>query len=177
MITVVIGGSASGVGKTTLACSLLRSLDNLNWTAIKITRHDHGAPAPVWEATAAHGGDTARYLAAGARRALLVTAPGPELPLVELDTACNGVEFALIESNRILEFLLPDVCLAVIGDTDAKSSFDSLLERADAVLVRDRAVLDRVRPPASACIFGLDDRGCPPPEMVTWLRGRLNAAS
>jgi hypothetical protein len=176
MFTVVIGGSGRGVGKTALACGLLRALSDLNWTAIKITRHDHGVPAPVWEATTAGGqNDTARYLEAGARRALLVTAPGADLPLGELDAACDGVEFALIESNRILEFLLPDVCLAVVGDADAKPSFGTLLQRADAIVVRDRAVLERIHRPAAACVFCLQDCGCPPPELVAWLRGRLSA--
>lgn len=175
MVTLVIGGSERGVGKTTLACGLLRALSDLDWVAIKITRHDHGAPAPVWEATADGGGDTARFLAAGARRALLVTTPGADLPLTELDAACDGVEFALIESNRILEFLLPDVCLAVVGDADAKPSFGTLLERADAIVVRDRASLERIHRPAAACVFCLEDCGCPPPELVAWLRGRLQS--
>lgn len=177
MVTLVIGGSGRGVGKTSLACGLLRALCDLNWTAIKITRHDHGAPGPVWEATAAHGGDTARYLEAGARRALLVTAPDSDLPLTELDAACNGVEFALIESNRILEFLLPDVCLAVVGDADAKPSFATLLERADAIVVCDREAMERIHRPPSSCVFLLQDCGCPPPELVAWVRGRLIAGS
>lgn len=174
MFTLVIGGSASGVGKTTLACALLRAMPEFGWTAIKITSHDHGRPAVYEEPAAGEGSDTARYLAAGARRSLLVSAP-EKIPLAELDAACNGVTHVLMESNRILEHLLPDACLAVVGESDAKASFSSLLHRADAILVRSRGLLERVRTPASACVFELADCGCPPPELITWLRGRVQA--
>ncbi|MDR3742120.1 MAG: hypothetical protein P4L40_24125 [Terracidiphilus sp.] len=178
MITVVIGGSRSGVGKTTLACGLVRALPELDWTAIKISRHEHGTPTPVWEETAAgQGSDTARYLAAGARRALLVTASGADLPLQELDAACDSVSHALIESNRIVDYLAPDVCLAVVGEGAAKPSFTPLLLRADAVVARSQAALDCFQVPLSACVFLVEDVGCPPPEFVAWLRGRMRAAS
>lgn len=178
MITVVIGGSTSGVGKTTLACALLRALPEFDWTAIKISSHDHGLSAPVYEEPeAGEGSDTARYLAAGARRALLVSAPGSELPLAELQASCGSTTHALIESNRIVEHLCPDICLAIVGEEAAKHSFASPLHRADAVIVRSRAALDRVQAPVSACVFCIEDFGSPMSELVAWIRGRVSYAT
>ena len=75
MAIIVVGGSSRGVGKTALVCGLIASLPEFRWTAVKITGHKHGKPEPVWEeTTAGQGSDTARYLAAGARWALLVSA-------------------------------------------------------------------------------------------------------
>lgn len=178
MFTLVIGGSASGVGKTTLVCALLRALPEFDWTAIKISSHDHGLSAPVYEEPeGGEGSDTSRYLAAGACRALLVSAPGPELPLAELQAACYSTTHALIESNRIVDHLCPDICLAVVGEEAAKHSFASPLHRADAVIVRSHAALDRVQAPVSACVFCIEDCNCPPPELVAWIRGRVSCAT
>jgi hypothetical protein len=179
MATVVIGGSRSGAGKTTLACALIAALSEFDWTAVKISRHGHRMPEPVFEETAAgQGRDTARYLSAGARRALLVTADDSELPLDELNSACGEDAHVLLESNRIIENLCPDVCLAVVGEGgDIKPSFSPLLHRADAVVARSHAALERIERPTSACAFLLEDLRTVPPEMATWLRGRLMAAS
>ena len=55
----------------------MRALPEIPWTAVKITTHEHGRErgqdktTPIWEETApGEGTDTARYLSAGARRAL-----------------------------------------------------------------------------------------------------------
>ena len=76
MAIIVVGGGGRGAGKTALVCGLMRALPEIPWTAVKITSHEHGHRAkPIFEETApGQGTDTARYLAAGARRALLVTA-------------------------------------------------------------------------------------------------------
>ena len=75
MVVIVVGGSGRGAGKTALVCGLMRALPEIPWTAIKVTNHEHGKPTPIWEETApGEGTDTSRYLSAGARRALLVTA-------------------------------------------------------------------------------------------------------
>ena len=178
MITVVIGGSASGVGKTRLACGVIRSLPEFAWTAIKISRHEHGGSEAVFEETrAGQGSDTARYLEAGARRSLLVKAIGTELPMAEIDSACGGSTHTLIESNRVLDAVIPDVCLAIVGDGVAKPSFEPVLHHADAVVVCRHELLEGLQPPASACIFCMEDLSCPPPEFVDWLRGQIATAS
>src|SRR5208282_4039333 len=75
MAVIVVGGGGRGAGKTALVCGLMRALPEISWTAVKITTHEHGKASPIWEETTpGETTDTARYLAAGARRALLVTA-------------------------------------------------------------------------------------------------------
>src|SRR5665213_4342340 len=41
MATVVIGGQASGVGKTSVICGLMAAMPERRWTAIKITQCSH----------------------------------------------------------------------------------------------------------------------------------------
>jgi hypothetical protein len=41
MATVVIGGQASGVGKTGLICALMAAMPERRWTAIKVTQCSH----------------------------------------------------------------------------------------------------------------------------------------
>ena len=175
MATVVIGGSGAGVGKTTFACALLAALPEFHWTGLKITSHAQGLPEPIFEErVAGRYSDTARYLVAGARRALLMTAREAELPLDAMEMACGCDPYVLIESNRIIEYLLPDVCLAVIGDgEETKLSFAALLHHADAVVARSQSALDRFQLPAAACQFCLKDLNRVPPELTVWLRGRL----
>ena len=101
-------------------------------------RHRFNREGPIVrsETVAGQATDTARYLAAGARRALLVTRCGPEVPIdeirLELGEDCN----VLFESNRIIDVVKPDVCLALVGGsgTELKPSFLRLLQKADALV-------------------------------------------
>jgi hypothetical protein len=178
MAIIVVGGSGRGVGKTALVCGVITALPEFRWTAIKITSHSHGLPEPVWEETEpGHGNDTARYLAAGARRALLLTSAPEELaqsvgrflqPLLEQQPQPN----LIIESNRILRLLRPDLCLGVDAalETEHKPSFGLVMERADALVTRaDRdGMEDGARP-----LFRLAAMERVSPEMLSWLRLKL----
>jgi len=175
MAMMVVGGSGRGVGKTALICGLIAGLPEFRWTAVKISRHAHQS-ARVWEETeAGHETDTARYLSAGAKRALLVSAPGDELQANEIDSALASEANVIFESNWIVELLQPDISLAIFGRQDeVKSSFQSFVRRADAIVMR----LEMEREPADVPgvpLFRLDDFGEIPPEMLAWLRGRLGA--
>ena len=179
MAIIVVGGSGRGVGKTALVCGLIAALPEFAWTAVKITSHRHFGPEPVWEETSAgQQSDTARYLAAGAKRALLLTAPGDDLtgPLSALRAACPPGANLIFESNRILELLKPDLCLMVEGQPDPngpKPSFAQGLRHADA-LVR-RSLLDRhineSRQPNP--LFELADLGQISAELAAWVRSAL----
>ena len=69
---VVIGGSGRGAGKTAVGCALVRAFAGFGWTVVKVAGHGHGlAGGLVEETDSTSGKDTGRYLAAGARRALL----------------------------------------------------------------------------------------------------------
>lgn len=176
---VVVGGGGAKVGKTALVCGIVAALPEREWTAVKITRHDYGRLGPVWEETqAGQGTDTARYLAAGAKRALLISAPAQELgkavePLLQ---SCRdgGPSAALIfESNSVLEYLDPDVCLAVDleGQLEPKPSFQALAQRADA---RVRWAGCDGAEWAPRPVFRLEAMERLSPAMAGWLRQRLS---
>jgi hypothetical protein len=140
MAVLVVGGNGRGVGKTALVCGLIRALPEFSWMAVKITNHAHGDwPALYEEAAAGQGTDTGRYLAAGARRAFLVTAGDGDFGerLSELRKFLGPEPNLIFESNRILRFLEPDLCVAIEPEasTPRKSSF-SLVEREKHASVR-----------------------------------------
>lgn len=160
MAIIVVGGHSRSVGKTSVVAGLIACLPHLRWTAIKITQYGHGFctadGAPCDCATDDHtlafseerdphsGTDTARYLHAGAARALWVrTRQGmlaQAMPRLreELASAHN----AILESNSVMQFLRPDLYLAVLdpATADFKSSARLYLDRADAVLMRATAL-------------------------------------
>jgi hypothetical protein len=179
MAIFVVGGSGRNAGKTTLVCGLIAALPEFRWVGVKITSHPHGNGEPVWEESAAgQGSDTARFLAAGARRALLVTASGDDFPLAQMRAALGSDENVVFESNRILDYLEPDVCLAVVGGDEAevKPVFAGFIRRADGIVVRAAGHAGMVDVPATARIFELADFAKISPEMMDWLKSRLGAA-
>jgi len=188
MAIVVVGGSRRGVGKTALVCGLIGALPEFRWTAVKITNHLHGRAEHLWEeVTAGNGSDTARYLAAGAQRALLATvsldAPAPQrdfaLLLAGLKAKLEPGANIILESNRVLEYLQPDLCLMVRAGADrtvegpAKPSFSLAARRAQAVV--EQAGADRMLRggPESKPVFQLADLERVSPEMRTWLLLKL----
>lgn len=175
MAVIVVGGSGRGVGKTALVCGLIAALPEFAWAAVKITRHAHGKPEAVWEETAsALRTDTSRYLAAGARRALLVTAGEDELALRlgELETMLEPGANVIYESNRIVEHVRTDVCLAVAGNVEAvqKPSFRWVVERADALVLPAGTTNLAAE---GKLVFRLDRLDSISDAMQNWLRHRL----
>ena len=176
MAIIVVCGSGKDVGKTALVCGLIAGLKELGWTAVKVTSHIYGKAEAVWEETSAgQGTDTARYLAAGARRALLVSAGDNELgAVVERLMAEFGSRAHLIfESNRILNHLRPDVCVAVEGGAAQKGSFVAAARQVDArvELAEADGFVDGDEP-----VFRLRALDRISAEMAGWLRGRLSAS-
>jgi hypothetical protein len=187
MAIVVIGGSARGVGKTTLVCGLITALPEWSWMAVKITSHVHGKAQPVWEEKEpGQGTDTARFLAAGAQRAFLLTAPeisDLEPVFHQLHAECGTDSNLIIESNRILDIVRPALCLMVQGDADPanhKLSFRQALRMADAIVVRADANRDLseawVGERASGPMFRLASFECISPEMRSWVEQRLRSS-
>lgn len=83
MLVVQVGGSGRGAGKTAVGCELIRAMPELRWLAVKVSPHAHDVRAGVTEETnAGSAKDTGRYLAAGAKRAFLITATGDVLETV-----------------------------------------------------------------------------------------------
>jgi molybdopterin-guanine dinucleotide biosynthesis protein len=155
MAIVVVGGHSRNIGKTSVMEGLIRGLEEMHWTAFKITQFGHGMCSANGEPcdceTAEHtvavseerdrtsGTDSSRYLAAGAVRSLWVRTRTGDLAeaMPRIRKELERAENALIESNSILRFLRPDVYLSVLDPmvVDFKDSARLYLDRADAVLV------------------------------------------
>ena len=166
------------MGKTALVCAVIAALPEFAWTAVKITGHDYEAAGSgelggvVFEETGAgKETDTARYLGAGARRALLVTRRGQEVPSEEIRRALGADRNVIFESNRIVDAIEPDVCLALMGEgVERKASFEGLLGAADAVVSVGDGIEDAA---AGVRWFRLRRADELTSEMVSWLREKL----
>jgi hypothetical protein len=156
MAIVVVGGHSRSVGKTSVVASLITRLPQQNWTACKITQFGHGFCSANGEpcdcATDEHtiaisaerdpntGTDSARFLAAGAKRSLWVRTRigrlADAMPRIRQEIA--AAENVIFESNRLLQFLRPDLYFTVLdhATADFKDSARLFLDRADAVLLR-----------------------------------------
>ena len=177
MAVIVVGGAGCGVGKTLLVCGVLAALPERDWIAVKIASHPHGAGKAVWEENEpGEGTDTARYLAAGARRAFLLTAADDTAMKHALDELRKRIERRdnlIIESNRVLNSLEPDLCLLLRTEADgaaAKASFDKAISMADALIINGTAdaYRDKLQPE-----FELARLECISPALECWVRGRL----
>ena len=173
---IVVGGHTRSIGKTQLVCDVIAAFPDANWIAGKITQYGHGvcaqngencdcaptehACALNWEAHSDTGTDSARFLAAGARRSFwLRTKQGflaEGLPLLrtallQMDSHGSGRTPALIlESNSLLQFVKPSLYLAVVDPAkeDFKDSARAALDRADALILRGAPELFSAASPA-----------------------------
>jgi hypothetical protein len=173
---IVVGGHTRSIGKTQLVCDIISAFPKETWIAGKITQYGHGvcaqngdncdcAPtdhvcAISWETHSDSGTDSARFLAAGARRSFwLRTKQGflaEGLPLLRqalhesMERAQGEPAALIVESNSLLQFVKPSLYLAVIDPAkeDFKDSARAALDRADALVLRGReAVLQTTVPP------------------------------
>jgi hypothetical protein len=161
---IVVGGHTRSIGKTQLVCDIVSAFPKANWIAGKITQYGHGvcaqngnncdcAPdehicAIEWESLPQSGTDSARFLAAGAKRSFwLRTKQGylaECLPLMRealqetLSAAEEDSPPLILESNSLLQFLKPSLYFAVIDPAreDFKDSARVALDRADALVLR-----------------------------------------
>ncbi|MGC1413902.1 MAG: hypothetical protein WA817_01360 [Candidatus Acidiferrum sp.] len=161
---IVVGGHTRSIGKTQLVCDIISAFPQANWIAGKITQYGHGvcaqnghdcdcapdehACAIEWEAHSQSGTDSARFLAAGAKKSFwLRTKQGflaEGLPLMRKALAETGREAGqeslplILESNSLLQFLKPSLYFAVIDPAreDFKDSARVALDRADALILR-----------------------------------------
>lgn len=181
MAIVVVGGSGKDVGKTGVVCAVISALREYEWTAVKITGHDYpaggsnesSAALVIREETrAGEETDTARFLRAGAKRALLVKRVGDEVPMDEIRAALGSDRNVVFESNRILDAVKPDVCLALVGGDERKASFVRLMRAADAVLTVQGSAAETLREGVRR--FQLESVDRLPAELLTWLRERLD---
>jgi len=143
---VVVAGQTRGAGKTSVVCSLIAAMPERQWTAVKVSIHGHGAEVEVRQETSAGSAkDSERYLAAGAERAFFISVPvgGLWRAIPKLLEILAERRNSIIESASVLEYLRPELALAVI-DPAAGEVKESLLlwaERIDAVVTMGRLPL------------------------------------
>lgn len=174
---IVVGGHTRSIGKTQLVCDVIQAFPRTEWVAGKITQYGHGvcaqngencdcAPtdhvcALDWETRTDTATDSARFLAAGARRAFwLRTKQGylaEGLPLLRKalkEVASDEWRVAsdssavIVESNSLMQFVKPSLYFAVIDPLkeDFKESAQLALDRAQALVLRSQVGADE--PPA-----------------------------
>ena len=147
----MVGGQCRKVGKTALVVDLISALREFEWTAVKITPHSdsecpvngpgcgclpHEHTFAIREEANSGKGDTGRFLAAGARRALWGRTKTGRFKdvLLPLVAALRDDRHVIIESNAIVEFWRPDLLLMVLdpSNPDFKDSARNLVELAHA---------------------------------------------
>lgn len=156
MKVLVVGGHSRNIGKTAIVVAIISAFPELNWTAAKISQYDAGE-CPIngkgcgcaqdehtfllsEETDASGGGDTCRFLAAGAKHAFWVRTKRGRLAdaMSALSQTVAGAENVVVESNSLLRFLRPMLYLVVLDPRveDFKDSSQEFLEQADAFLLR-----------------------------------------
>jgi hypothetical protein len=153
MPLIVIGGQASKIGKTSVAVAIISRFRNFPWIAAKTTPHLHqrpdcdllesGSDWRLWKQASASGAnDTARFLAAGAKTALLLEAEDKAMPMAAaaLQRRLDGCSHVIIESNRIVDFVHPDLFLLLLSASQnefkLKLSLDARIRQADILLLQ-----------------------------------------
>jgi hypothetical protein len=154
MSLVVVGGHTRNIGKTSVVAGLIAALPHYNWTAMKITQHGHGIcsavgepcdcaveydhPYAITEESAPGNTDSARFLAAGARRSFWLRTAVGQLgnAAAVIREIVDSSENTIVESNSIMQFWKPDLYIVVLDfqTPDFKDSALRYLDRADCLV-------------------------------------------
>jgi hypothetical protein len=144
---LVIGGHSRNIGKTAIAAAIIRSTRRYRWVAVKISAHRHGGgdgtPFVLAEERSRDGcSDSSRFLAAGAAHSFWLRASDQHLgaAMSTLSALRQLSPNLIVESNRILAHLAPDLYLAVLDYAvdDFKESARRFFGHADAYVVVSR---------------------------------------
>jgi len=134
---ITVSGAGGGVGKTLLIERLLAALPDA--AAVKVQPRPRGIPELVEEEDPRlhPGKDTGRYLAAGARRAYLLSGPpGELLPLALRIVEQAGTGTVIFETNSLAAALEPDLAFFVEGEGVAKPGSERCRQMADVLVAR-----------------------------------------
>ncbi|MFH0933196.1 MAG: hypothetical protein V1832_02620 [Nitrospirota bacterium] len=130
-----IGGAHSKVGKTTIACQILKRLSG--WGAIKYTKTSfYSSIVDSPEILRQKKKDTNRLLDAGAQDVLWVRSPSEDLQEI-LQIAIDRLSHLkgiILEGNSAVEVLKPDIVVFVSGNEGLKRGAEKILSMADAVI-------------------------------------------
>jgi hypothetical protein len=188
---IVVGGHTRSIGKTQLVCDVIRAFPGTEWIAGKVTQYGHGvcaengedcdcaptehASAFDWETRPDTGTDSARFLAAGAKRSFWLRTkqgylaeglpllrralcemdeekaenripPRPKLrPPLPFGTNEQITRAVIVESNSLMRFVKPSLYFAVIDPLK-----DDFKASAQAALDRASALVLRAAVGAEA---------------------------
>jgi len=198
MALVVIGGHSRSVGKTSVVAGLVSALGEFRWTAVKITQYGHGICSANGEACECANqdhswaiseerdrsgeSDTSRFLVAGAERVFWVRTEQGRLAeaMPTLRKRLEGADNVIVESNRVLKFLRPDLYLTILDPetADFKASAREFLDRADAVVLHQRTGTPAwrsvsLKPIANKPVFRITPPDYVTGEMVAFVRCKL----
>jgi hypothetical protein len=130
-----IGGAHSKVGKTTIACQILKRLSG--WGAIKYTKTSfYSSITDSPDILQQENKDTSRLMNAGARNVLWVQSPIEGLQEV-LQVAVNMLSYVkgiVLEGNGAIEALKPDLIIFIAANGEIKRGAEKILRIADAVI-------------------------------------------
>ena len=167
-LIIGIGGAHSNVGKTTIACQILRRLSG--WGAIKCTKTSfYSSIVDSPETLQQENKDTSRLMKAGAQDVLWVQSPAEGLQEV-LQAAIDRLSHVagiVIEGNSAIEALKPDIVIFISGNRRIKRGAEKILRMADAV------IFDKDLPketPATAAKLHIDNEE----EYINFIIRRLN---
>ena len=189
MAVLVIAGSGRGAGKTAVGCALIAAMPEFSWLAVKVTSHGHDVEEELWEELDSHSEkDTGRYLAAGARRAFLMSGVTDLREAELISEARSGASLCdalLVESNRISASASanqgePAASIAVLSGTEVewKASLRESAGRMDAlVLANGLSPEEFTSPFLRKPVFGLAAGQWSVPELVRFVRSRLLLAN
>jgi hypothetical protein len=151
MITIVVGGHARKVGKTSIVAGLIAAFSHRPWTAVKISSHRHANSSDsgefeIFQETDPWGdSDSSRYLAAGASTSIWVQAEEEsyDAAIQQLLPIVRSSPFLIVESNRILNFIEPDLCLMALryDIEDFKDSARAMIMKAHALVATNSTTL------------------------------------
>ncbi len=192
MATIVIGGHARNVGKTSIVTAILSAWPERRWSAVKISSHWHETPTNTGiedvcrideELQGGTRTDTGRYVAAGAARSfwIRIRTGCLEEAIPRLMPALNSNPDVIIESNRIVRFVQPDLFLMIVrcGLEDFKESARKTLPLAHAVLYvgSDDSALARDNIPTQLAsdipVFPVPDPQRLTPELTAFIETHL----
>lgn len=168
-----------------MGCALIAAMPEFAWAAVKASPHTHEAGEELWEELDfLSQKDTGRYLAAGARRAFLVSGvkdAGMAALISEARERASLCDALLVESNRIAAGVVarrgePYISLAILDgpETEWKASLRESAGMADAlVLANGMAAEDFASPFLRKPVFGLAAGKWSLPELVRFVRARL----
>jgi Ni2+-binding GTPase involved in maturation of urease and hydrogenase len=134
-LSITVAGSAAGCGKTTLAERLIPCLSYCAAVKAHVKEDEPFAVQAEESPSQSPAKDTARFLAAGARRAYLIHGPAARAAEAVIEIVREG-EFAtlIVESNALACALEADLAFFVEGGGEDKPGADACRREADVIV-------------------------------------------